>query len=480
MTNLEKETLAQRRWKLKPRWKHLQIFNQLLQNEFSHELKLRSNHQLQSLSSFSYQYNNFYRRSWQKLRIDPRHIRRAEDLTRLPILGRLDVQANAATLLSKALPPGHIHIGDSKTSSTSGQPVVIAQTNYATQFYGFLSQRECRWFRHDPRGTFAGIRHPRNLRKDANGNMLAKGVTDTNPHWLYLGQYFHTGKHISYSATNSLDEQIAWLKRYEPDYLIAISSHLEHLAMAGPNDQGIKPLKGIVAISQQMTPDMRRRVEKAFGVHVDIGYGLNEVGLVAVRCREGGRYHVHAEHCLVEIVDDEGRACAPGETGHLLVTSLNNYAMPLFRYDTGDIAEVADGPCPCGRLLPSFAGIRGRYRRIALLPDGVWDYWVSFNVALDQMDEKLLAPLRKYQMHHKSDGSFDLKLVTSSPLDPKFNHTVIRHWHSAASQNAGSSQPPPLSISIVDDIPEGKSNKFESFISDSIPELRYTDNVQRE
>ena len=60
---------------------------------------------------------------------------------------------------------------------------------------------------------------------------------------------------------------------------------------------------------------------------------------------------MHAEHCIVEIVDDEGSPCAPGRSGRLLVTALRNFAMPLLRYDTGDTALLGE-PCPCGRGLP--------------------------------------------------------------------------------------------------------------------------------
>ena len=47
--------------------------------------------------------------------------------------------------------------------------------------------------------------------------------------------------------------------------------------------------------------------------------------------------------------------------------------MPLIRYDTGDLAQAVEGPCPCGRTLPSFGEIAGRYRRFAGLPDHTRD-----------------------------------------------------------------------------------------------------------
>jgi phenylacetate-coenzyme A ligase PaaK-like adenylate-forming protein len=61
----------------------------------------------------------------------------------------------------------------------------------------------------------------------------------------------------------------------------------------------------------------------------------------------------------VEVLDEEGRPCAPGETGRVVATSLNNFAMPLIRYETGDTAEVG-APCPCGRGLPVLTRIMGR------------------------------------------------------------------------------------------------------------------------
>ena len=103
---------------------------------------------------------------------------------------------------------------------------------------------------------------------------------------------------------------------------------------------------------------MREHIERSFGCPIHQNYGLNEIGLVATRC-DAGRYHVHSEHCIVEIVGPDGRSVAPGETGRLIVTGLNNWAMPLLRYDADDLGTAVEGPCPCGRTLPSFGDVVG-------------------------------------------------------------------------------------------------------------------------
>src|SRR3546814_11153852 len=80
-------------------------------------------------------------------------------------------------------------------------------------------------------------------------------------------------------------------------------------------------------------------------------------------------YHAQSENVLLEVVDDDGRPCGPGETGRVLITSLHNFATPLIRYELGDYAEVGS-PCACGRGLPVIKQVLGRKRNRLILSDG--------------------------------------------------------------------------------------------------------------
>ena len=48
------------------------------------------------------------------------------------------------------------------------------------------------------------------------------------------------------------------------------------------------------------------------------------------------------------------------EPGDILITQLNNYAMPFIRYRIGDIGRLSDEVCPCGNQLPILAELLGR------------------------------------------------------------------------------------------------------------------------
>ena len=50
-------------------------------------------------------------------------------------------------------------------------------------------------------------------------------------------------------------------------------------------------------------------------------YSSMELGLIATQCPQHRHYHVQAENVFVEILDDSGRPCRPGETGQVVVTA---------------------------------------------------------------------------------------------------------------------------------------------------------------
>ena len=66
--------------------------------------------------------------------------------------------------------------------------------------------------------------------------------------------------------------------------------------------------------------------------------------------------HINARDLYLEI-DSSDPYTEPGE---ILVTQLNNYAMPFIRYRIGDVGMLSDEICPCGNDLPILAELLGR------------------------------------------------------------------------------------------------------------------------
>ena len=116
----------------------------------------------------------------------------------------------------------------------------------------------------------------------------------------------------------------------------------------------------IISSGETLHPFMRQVVEEAFGCRVYDYYGSSEAGRVAGEC-SAGNLHVFKFSCHAEILDLTGKPALPGEEGRLILTPLHNYAMPLIRYDSSDVAQVGPKECPCGCPLPTLKRIAGRH-----------------------------------------------------------------------------------------------------------------------
>jgi len=466
MVKIQDEKQAQETWQLLPQHRDFGWFNQMIEHEFLPQQVIQQKQQesLRLIIEHAETHSPYYRTLFKNKGIGFCDLRDLSDLEIFPIQSRQDVRDNFSTFQAEALPPGHSANLQTKTSGSTGEPVIVSHSNYSAMFFNILNQRSLRWFRLDPNLTIAVIREPSELPRNTDDKTLEINETVKNPKWRGVGHYFRTGSSLAFSKVNTVDRQLEWLHEQKPDYLVSMSSNLEHLALTSTQTGTPESIKGTIAIAQQLTSSMRCRVEKAFAAPVFQDYGLNEIGLVAVRCPEGGRYHVHMEHCYVEIVDQNGHACKPGNEGRLLVTGLNNTAMPLIRYDSGDLAIAADGPCPCGRSLPTFQDISGRYVRGAYLPEEEKKRISSLQYILESLPDELVSNIRQYQIHHFKNGSFRLRVATSCKLEPAFRQHIEERWHEALSGPT-----PQLVIEGLSSIPSNSNTKFESVTSDFYP-----------
>jgi phenylacetate-CoA ligase len=169
---------------------------------------------------------------------------------------------------------------------------------------------------------------------------------------------------------SSIAEQAEWLERRAPAYLATYPSTAAALARHLEERAGKIPLRAVITAGETVDDDTRDDVRRAFGCEIIDRYATEEIGHIASQCPAGGGYHVCIEAILLELVDRDGNDVAPGERGRVVLTSLYNFAMPFIRYDIGDLAVAAEGPCRCGSSLPRLEAILGRQRSVFTFPDG--------------------------------------------------------------------------------------------------------------
>jgi phenylacetate-CoA ligase len=463
MTSLAEERAEQAKWKARLRLPMPQ-YDQLLENEFRspEEHRAQNAHRLRTMLRFTAREVPHYRDGLgrlnaEALRADPMSV-----LAASPILSKLDVMDAERSFLAERLPPGEQWGSTWRSSGTTGRPIAVLYSQRSGLMFNFLAQRACRWHRLDPSGKFAEMRIPSLLPPAADGSELTGDEAVNFRTWRGM-EHFTTGPYVAASVIAPVEQRIDWLRRERPDYLMTYSETLELLARAAGDERPAESLKAVVAISEQLTPSMRAYTERRFGTPVHQVYGLMEFGMVGARC-DAGRYHVHSEHCLVEILDESGRQCAPGRTGRIVVTTLSNFAMPLIRYDTGDLAEAASGQCPCNRTLPSFGDIVGRYSRIAFLPPNTLQKVMVLREGIENMPIELARDLREFQVHQFADQRMELRYVARAALPDAFFEHLRTDWARAAEPSE-----PEFAFRRVDEIPRSPGGKSEVFTSDFMP-----------
>lgn len=127
-----------------------------------------------------------------------------------------------------------------------------------------------------------------------------------------------------------------------PVYLYGLADYIETKGLRPPRIRGgLLPLGGLVS------PYMKQKIERGFANRLHEDYGCAELGGIAAECGSQSGLHPFSGLFHVEVVKN-GRPAEPGESGKVLITDLYNFAMPFIRYEIGDLATVAEGPCKCG------------------------------------------------------------------------------------------------------------------------------------
>jgi phenylacetate-CoA ligase len=455
---LAAEIEEHRKWKLRPQHENARAFEALVQNEFrppeQHQAHLAVG--VRNIVRFAAEHVPYYAKLFEKLGLGRQDLDTPEDLAKLPALTKHDILEYGQELRSRALPVGEHLSGETQSSGTTGRRVTVLHSSGSFGMFHLLRHRNARVHRLDPMSSRVDVRQ----RSDVFANL---GPGQEEPRvvsygqWRSLGTYFHTGPEFGFPVSRPMEEQVALLKELRPDYAMTFPGVFEEWLLANEWTKPVDSIKTLIGIGSQLTPSMRTRLEESYGAPVHMNYGLNEIGMVAVRC-PSGRYHVHTEHCLVQIADAAGQPCKPGEVGHVLITGFRNYAMPLIRYDTGDLAEVASGPCPCGRTLPSFGEIAGRYRRYAGLPEGTRERVRAIRETIENCAAAEIAFLRRYQIHQNKQNNFTLRLRTVAAVPDAFRAKIAAAWTPFPASI--------LTLQVLDDIATSPSGKILDFTSD--------------
>jgi phenylacetate-CoA ligase len=387
----------------------------------------------------------FYRKRLADTGLSDEQALTPEGWLRIPLLTRQEIRQHQTDLTATDLPSGHGPIHTNRTSGSTGQPLEVLGTAVDTLMWEALTIRDDLWHQRNYSGRLVAIRSGR-----YEQDPLA--VSDF-PIWglktpLLL---YKTGPMTVFYHVLPIPRQVELLEARSPLYLVIYPSNARALCRyARQRPVRLPDLRAVLTYGEPIQADVRAACRETWGVPVHDIYCCEELGYIATQCPRYEHYHVQSETVLVEILDEQGRPCAPGQLGRVVVTPLHSFAMPLIRYAIGDYAEVG-GPCPCGRGLPVLQRIPDRQRNRVVLPDGrrispdISALWAA------------IRDVEQIQLIQRSQDHVEVRYVREQPLSPEEEHPSGERIHQALGY------PFRLTFTRQDTIARQPSGKYETF-----------------
>jgi phenylacetate-CoA ligase len=286
----------------------------------------------------------FYRHRFRDAGVRASDLRSPADLARFPLLAKGDLAALREDARRSRLLAGRTVLR--MTAGSSGDPAVVYADPEANAFS--LAARRRAYLAH---GLGPGDRELRLW-----GRPLASGRWRATLKNAVLNRLQLDSQQLSPVAWAGTRRRI---DRFAPDYAYGYTSLIALLADYVQDDAagaGGLGLRAAICTSETSTGGERRRIGEVLDCRILNEYGCSETDIIAFECPAGG-LHVTAENVHIEVLDENG---APASQGEIVVTDLNNRAMPLVRYRIGDIGAISQTGCVCGRHAPCFASITGR------------------------------------------------------------------------------------------------------------------------
>ncbi len=283
----------------------------------------------------------------------------------VPTMSRPDVERNYQDLIAEEVPKSHGEVLTASTSASHGRPLVLKKTRLHDTAIACASFRHARTFDLDWARPLVLIRALAGRARRPSDTATAP--PKWGPDWMDPEQ---RGERVRMSVHTPLARQIERLCEMGPTYLNTSPANAMALAAFVARHPEKRPaILALLTVGEYVSQDTRRECREHLGCELIDVFSTAECGVIATQCPEHGGYHMQPELTVLEILDQKGKPCRPGETGRITATPLYNYAMPLVRYQSEDYATVG-GSCACGRPAPILSKVLGRSNHHFVLPDG--------------------------------------------------------------------------------------------------------------
>lgn len=357
---------------------------------------------LKNIISHAYHEVEYYRLLFDTHGIDGGKITTVEDLAQIPFVSRDELQKEEGRFLAKRYQkfPWNETLELRRTAGSAGHLMkVFWDHNDDARSKAFLENRRNAWYGIAPSArvcSFYGVRYI--------GNKLA-------PHEDQV--LSRNGQHLAFSQARLTDEKLkdclAVMDRFGVKWLYLRPSIAILLAEAVKRHRVPIPqsLQYIELTDELLQEEHRKFIQEVFQVELAYRYSIGEANAIAFECKHK-TLHVLEDNVVVEVVKD-GKPVI-GEVGDICLTSLTNYAMPLLRFETGDVGVLAETACPCGEKTSVLQLIDGHSSKFVVSKTGQKMSSGVLNSIVEQTNEFMSRGIRQFRITQEAPDVFDVRL----------------------------------------------------------------------
>ncbi len=362
----------------------------------AHEL---SKEELADLNFRFHSENNLFYQSFLK----SKDAGKIENWNDIPVITKKDFQINIDEILTGGLKKSELHIHN--TSGSTGTPFYFAKDkfchalNWTEIDYHLLkhginigSSKQARFY-----GIpLSGLKYYKERLKDFLANRVRFPVFDLSDE--KLASVLSEFKKKKFEYVNGYTSSLVIFAKFLIERNIVLKDVCPSIKVVFPTSEVVDDID-------------RRTMERGFGVNVRNEYGAAELDILAFEDADGD-FVLNEETLYIEILDDNNQPVEAGIEGKVIVTSLNNKAMPFIRYEVGDRAVLSGKLKNGNRVLER---VVGRTNDIIKLPSGK----ISPGLTFYYISKKLLESggrIKEFIIIQKTIDTFLFKYVANEEL----------------------------------------------------------------
>jgi len=424
-----------------------QNFNHVVQSY--EEIQYKSSESIESIQSnklraiikYAYEHLPFYKKIFDRLGLTVADFVTLNDLQKLPVLSKRDILENETRLIN---PDYSGKVYTRKTGGSTGMTLHFQKDSNALALNEAIMWRCYQWY-----GIGVGDRQVR---------FWGVPVTSSLRWKESLKDYLLNRIRISAFdiSESSCLQQYKEIKKFNPDYFYgyttAIYGFCLYMKKLGIDLKSLK-LKAIICTAEKMYPHHLELFNEVFDCPVVDEYGSSETGIIAFQCKEGNM-HLMTDHLCIEFLDENDMQVDAGELGRVVVTDLATLAMPLLRYDIGDIGKPSAKKCSCGVNLPLMEIVEGRKEDFIRTKDDklVHAAYLCYTLKDDSVHE--------FKMYQKDINRLNVIIVKS----PSYNENTENILEEKLRTSLGNEMQ--INFEYCERIPREKSGKLRYFVSE--------------